>query len=127
MRITGNYRCRPGVPGRLLVAFVPLAAGPGGRDGGGRSIVGGEVGQIDADGSTHTFVIDLGLAVDAEADPQEFRHGEAARVVAKLYFDEFAAQLDWECFVTDSAAARGPRWPRRQLLLAAVREIVVVD
>ncbi|WP_157762226.1 hypothetical protein [Nocardia yamanashiensis] len=152
VRITGTYRCPPGTPGRLLVACVPirLAAGQGGSGTGGGTIAGGEVGQVDADGCTHAFVIDLGpAATDQEEEPGRYRRGGVMRVVAKLFYDELADRLDWERFVADFAGAvqpggavgpvrealdarlagastRGPRWPRCQLVLAEVVEMVVV-
>ncbi|WP_369633633.1 hypothetical protein [Nocardia sp. JMUB6875] len=128
VRITGTYRCPPGTPARLLVAFVPIPvaagfAGPGADSG---TIAGGEVGQIDADGRTHPFVIDLGHAADADEGAEQYRHGEASRVVAKLYYDELADRLDWERFIADGAEVRGLRWPRHQPVLATVDEIVTV-
>lgn len=127
VRVTGTYRCPTGTPGRLLVACVPIA-GPDSDGAGGGTASGGEVGQLDADGRTHPFVIDLGHAADTDEgiEPEMFRHGEVTRVVAKLYYDELAARLDWKRFIADGAEVRGPRWTRRHPLLATVHEIVVV-
>lgn len=128
VRIAGTYRCPPGTPGRLIVACAPVAAGADGCPAFGATIAGGEVGQIDADGRTHTFAIDAGRTTDTEdgAEPEEYRHGALLRVVARLYYDEFAARFDWERFVRDGPGIRGPLWPRRQPVLAAVCGIVVV-
>ncbi|MFE3260707.1 hypothetical protein ACFXPS_38065 [Nocardia sp. NPDC059091] len=146
VRITGTYRCPAGTPGRLLVACVVAVARRGRRDTDGPMIAGGEVGQIDADGRTHAFTIDLGRPADADQgeDPNQYRSGEAARVVAKLYYDELADRLDWRRFVADFEAGRSAvpvgheadrrpaattnpgRRSRCRPVLATVHEIVVV-
>ncbi|GAB2695029.1 hypothetical protein [Nocardia thraciensis] len=105
IRITGTYRCPPNTSCRLLIACAqPAPGGTADRDrAGGATVAGGEAWPIDTDGNTHTFAIDLGPRTDAVESPQSchYKTADKARVAAKLYYDAFAAALDWEHFAED--------------------------
>ncbi|GAB0105884.1 hypothetical protein JMUB6875_48660 [Nocardia sp. JMUB6875] len=129
MRLTGTYRCPPGLPARLFVAGMPLSAhgihdDPSAiREG----VAGGEVQQIDSDGRAHSFTIDLGCAAAAETgEPTNYCPGAPVLVAAKLYFDELADRLDWWRLLAEHPLT--PRSTRRRLcpdtVLASAVEFV---